>query len=228
MRISTISRICLLSLIALATACGGESRPGPLEHTIDEMFIAKVPLSQKQDVLQAQNEFAAAKMKRAEIDAEYGETATELSIAENEQEQAKLDEKSVEARKKAAEESADMNRVNTVAREMRAAKLATQAAEAKVKYVKARRKYLRQKLFQAEDEMYAAEAQFELEKARVAQANNIRPKGFEAGNFERQATERSKHAQRTKALLERERGEMEKARSEWQALKKEATSARGN
>ncbi|WP_428264251.1 hypothetical protein [Haliangium sp.] len=222
-----ILRMCLLSLLVLAPACGGESRPGPLQHTIDEMFIAKVPLPEKQGVLQAQQDYQEARMLQNQVQAEYNDSATELEVAKNEHEQAKLDQKSAESRQKAAEESGDMNRVNAVARDIRAAKLKADAAGKKVQYIEAHRVYLKKKLLQAEDEMYAKEARLELAKARVAKANNIRPKGFDLANFERQSEERAKYAQRTKALLQREKADADKLRKEWKALQQEAARARG-
>lgn len=223
----SVLRTCLFLLVLLPACGGGESRPGPLQYTLDDMYIAKVPLEEKQGVLQAQNDFAAAKMERATAEAEYSEAATELQVAKNELGQAELDEESAKSRKQAAEESGDMNRVNAAAQELRAAKLAREAAAKKVEYMKAQQTYLKKRLLQAEDEGYAKEARYELTKARLAQANNIRPKGFEMPNFQRQSEERSKHAQRSKALLQRDKAKADTLRREWQTLDREAQRARG-
>lgn len=220
--------VLVLFLFALVPACGGssESRPGPLAYHLDEMYIARIPLEEKQAILQAQNDHAAAKMARANAEAMYNESATDLEVARNERSQAELDEKSAESRKKAADESGDMNRINSASREVRVAKLSRQAADKKVAYMEARRAYLKQNLLQVEDAMYAQEARYELSKARLAQSKNIRPKGFDMANYETQSQERSRYAQRTAAELKREKDRAEALRREWQALVKEAERAR--
>jgi len=226
---SVFFRVSLLALITVASACGGggASRPGPLKFTIDDMFIARVPMEQKTGVLEAKNQYDLARMERASVEAEHSEATTDLQVAKNELAQAQLDEKSAKSRKKAADESADLNRMDAAAKEMRVAQLSRQAAAKKVDYMKARRELLKKKLLQAEDEAYAQEAKYELSKARVAKANNIRPKGFDPNNFERQSADRSKHAQRSKALIQREMQKAENLRREWQALVRDADRARG-
>ncbi len=217
----------MLTLVWTAVACGGgESRPGPLAHHFDDMYIAQIPLSEKQAVLSAQNEYAAARMGRQTSEAEYNESATELEVAKNERAQAELDKKSEESRRKAAEESGDMNRINAVGLKVRSAALAVQAADKKVAYVEARRSFLRKKLLQAEDEMYAAEAQYELAKARVAQSNDIRPREFVFASYQSQAQERSRQAQRSRAQLQRDQAALEQLRKAWQSSKQAADRAR--
>jgi hypothetical protein len=222
-------RISLLALLALAPACGGggASRPGPLKYTIEDMYLARVPMEEKAGVLEAKNEYDMALMERQSVEAEFSESGTDMQVAKNELAQAQLDEKSAQSRKKAADESADVTRMDAAARELRVAQLQRQAAAKKVEYMKARRDFLKKKLLQAEDESYAKEARHELTKARLAKANNIRPKGFDAANYERQAEERSKHAQRSKALIQRESSRSETLRREWQALVRDAERAKG-
>jgi hypothetical protein len=223
-------RVVLLATLAiLPAACGGggASRPGPLKHTIDEMYIARIPMDQKQPVLEAENEFNIARMEQNQVEVEFNESATELQVAKNELEQANLDEKSAQSRKKAADASADMNRVDAANRELNAAKLSRQAAAKKVEYVKAKRALFKKKLLQAEDETFAKQARHELAKARLAKANNIRPKGFDLPNYERQAQDRAKYAQRSKQLIQGDVQKAEGLRREWQALVRDAERAKG-
>ncbi|ACY16939.1 hypothetical protein [Haliangium ochraceum] len=216
----------LLTLSALLIACGGgETRPGPLKHTIDDMHIARISMDQKQGALEAQQGVAAARMEKSAAEAEYAESATELDVAKNDLAQAKLDEESAKKRAKAADESADMNRVDAASKELRAAQLRRQAAEKKVAYYQGLRKYLKKALLHHEDEVYAEEAKYELTKARLAKDNNIRPKGFEYANFERQAAERSKYAQRSQAQLRTDKSKVDTLRRDWQASAREAERA---
>jgi hypothetical protein len=225
----SVFRVSLLALITVASACGGgeASRPGPLKYTIDDMYLARVPMEQKTGVLEAKNQYDLARMERASVEAEHSEATTDLEVARNELTQAQLDEKSAQSRKKAADESADLNRMDAAAKDLRIAQLSRQAATKKVDYMKARRELLKKKLLVSEDESYAQEAKYELSKARVAKANNIRPKGFDANNFERQSAERSKHAQRSKALIAREQQKADNLRREWEGLVRESDRARG-
>lgn len=228
--LSAFRVILLATLAAIGTAaCGGgaASRPGPLKHTIDEMYIARIPMDQQQPVLEAQTEFQRARMEQNQVEVEYNESSTELSVAKNELERANLDEKSAASRKKAADSSADMNRVDAANRELNAAKLSRQAAAKKVDYIKAKRELYKKRLLQAEDETYAKQSRHELAKARLAKANNIRPKGFDLPNFERQAQDRAKYAQRSKQLIQGDVQKTEGLRREWQALVRDAERANG-
>lgn len=226
----SVFRVILLALLVTAPAAcggGGASRPGPLKHTIDEMYIARIPMDQKQPVLEAENQYNIARMEQNQVEAEYSESATELQVAQNELAQAKLDEKSAQSRKKAADASADMNRVDAANRELNAAKLSRQAAEKKVAYIKAKRGLSKKRLQQSEDETYAKQSRHELAKARLAKANNIRPKGFDLPNYERQAQDRAKYAQRSKQLIQGDVQKAESLRREWQALVRDADRAKG-
>lgn len=226
----SLFRVVLLAVIAIAPAAcggGGASRPGPLKHTIDEMYIASIPMEQQQPVLEAQTEFQRARMEQNQVEVEYNESATELQVAQNELAQANLDEKSAQSRKKAADSSADMNRVDAANRELNTTKLSRQAAAKKVEYIKAKRALSKKKMLQAEDETYAKQARHELAKARLAKANNIRPKGFDLPNFERQAQDRAKYAQRSKQLISGDVQKTENLRREWQALVRDADRAKG-
>jgi hypothetical protein len=227
--LSTFRVILLALVVTLPAACGGggAGRPGPLKHTIDEMYIARIPMDQKQPVLEAENEYNIARMEQNQVEADYSESATELQVAKNELAQASLDEKSAQSRKKAADTSADMNRVDAANRELNAAKLSRQAAAKKVDYVKAKRELSKKKMLQAEDETYSKQSRHELAKARLAKANNIRPKGFDLPNYERQSQDRAKQAQRSKQLIQGDVQKTENLRREWQALVRDADRAKG-
>ena len=209
---------CLASLCLLGCGGGGDAGPTPLKHHFDDMHIAAVEMGDKQPVMQTQNDYSIAKMEHAKADADYNESGTKLDVAKNERQQALLAEKSAKTEKKAADDSNDMNRVNSSAAEMRRAELARKAADEKVAYLEAQRKYLKKFVRYTEENMYAKEAKFELSKARVAKQKNIKPKGFELSVYERQYKDRSERAQRARAVADRERSKANEKKKKWQSL----------
>lgn len=220
-------RTSLICLLLAACGGGGDPGPGPLKHHFDDMHIAAIPLGDKNQVIQAQNDYSVAKMERAKAESDFAETNTQLVVAKNEREQSLLAEKSAASKKKAAEESADLTRINAATAEMRAAELSRKAADNKVTWVKAHREYLKKQLRYTEENMYAAEAKYELSKARLAQTKNIRPKGFAIADYERQYKNRSERAQRAKAVAQREKQKSDTKKKAWQQMNSAAQRAAG-
>jgi hypothetical protein len=215
---------CVLGLFVAAAACGGPSDvpPQPLSTHFDDMYIAQVPLEQKQAMIEAQNEYSVAKLEKAKAEADWNASATDIEVARNERQAALLDEKSALSRKKAADDSGDQNRVNTAAREVRAAELSRRASDVKVEWLNAHRTYLKRFVRYTEENTYAKEARFEMAKAKVARDNNIKPKGFDFAVYERQAAERSRRTQEAKVKADREKQTAETKRKAWEQQKREA------
>jgi hypothetical protein len=216
------------TLPLLAGSCGGkDTTPKPLRHQFDDMYIASVPIEEKQAVFQAQQEHAMARAEAAKAESDFNEAGVQLDVARNERKQALIEEESAKRRKKAADDSGDMNRINAALRELRAAELLRKAADEKVDYYVRQRAYLKENIRYTKEQMYAKEAAFELAEARVAQQHNIRPRGFDLKLYEEQAKERSRLAQRARAEADRERKNAETARKRWQTTQAEADRMRG-
>src|SRR5438874_1439433 len=128
---------CASIFLFALVACGGssDSPPGPLSRHFDDMYIAAIPLDQKQSVVQTQNDWSISKMEQAKADADLNETTTQLTIARNEQKQTHLQVDSAVSQKKAAEASADLNRINNAQKDMHNAEDTQKAAQARVKYL---------------------------------------------------------------------------------------------
>ncbi|HLU67777.1 MAG TPA: hypothetical protein VKZ63_15945 [Kofleriaceae bacterium] len=217
----------LLSVCLIACGGGGDPGPGPLKHHLDEQYIAAIPLEEKNAMLEAQNEYHRAKAAKMKAEADYNDAGTQLDIGKNEVKQAKLDRDSAQAKKKAAEESGDQNRINLAKRDERVASLQVTAAEKKVSALEARRTWLKKLLRYHEENTYAAEARYELAKANLAKAKNISPKGFAHQPFVEQQEDRSRRAQRAKLIADQERDKFMAKKKEWEAQKREADQARG-
>lgn len=219
----------LLSLIATASACGGggDEAPGPLKVHLDEAYIAQVPLDQKTAMLQAQNNYQRAKAENMKAEADYKEAGTQLDIAKNEKKQAELERQSAQRKKKDADDSGDQNRVNLAMRDVHVGDLAVQAADKKVKAAEAHRQYLKKWVRYTEENVYAAEARYELSKAKLAQSKNISPKGFKVKDYVDQETDRSHRAQRAKLISDRERDKWNQKQKDYLASQKQVDQARG-
>lgn len=227
---STRSPLWLALLVAAMAACGGSSgpkRPQPLSHHFDEYHIARVPIAERQDVFKAQNDYQIAKGEYMTAQTKLEDNATRTEVAKNELKQALLAEDSAKSKLKNAESTGDMNRVNTAKADQRAAEMARRAADQKLAAVKAEKKWLQKYILYAEEQMYAQEAKFELAKAQVAQQKNIRPKGFAMPPYKEQYDQRSREAQRSKALADQEKAKYLAEKKKYDAMKAEAQRAGG-
>jgi hypothetical protein len=81
-----------------------------------------------------------------------------------------------------------------------------------VKYFESYRAYVKRQSVYTAENMYWREAQFEVSKSKLAQANSIAPKDVKYDWYPTQESERSKRAQtaRTKAESERTRAQAER------------------
>jgi hypothetical protein len=220
-----------LTALALAVlfACGGggPSRPGPLSALIDEVHIARVPPDQRPAVSQSQNDYQLARSEQLSADTELKETDTAVKLAQGEVDQAAIAEKNAKLKQKDADSSADLNRKNTAAGEVRTAQLGRRAADAKLSYVKAKRAYVWRWFLFTEHDTYAKQAKWELEKAKIAKSNSIQPAGFSYDKFESQYKSRSEAAQRARSAAEKEKGKMNEKHSAWKTAEQEYNNARG-
>jgi hypothetical protein len=210
-------------------ACGGsqDSPPKPLSRHFDDMYIAAIPMADKQVVIKTQNDWSIAKMEKAKADADWNEAGVLLDVAKNEREATRLDEKSAKSRKDAADKSADQNRVNQSMKELRGTEVARRAADERVKYLEAYRAWLKVLVRYTEHQMYWREAQFELAKAKLARDKNIQPAEFRFDDYVKQESDRSKKAQDGRAKSERARSKATESRTRWLALQNEADKQLG-
>jgi hypothetical protein len=223
-------RLILITMM-IATACGGggggASGPSPLKHVIDEVSIARVPSEGKPQVFAAQQEWDVAKSDKATADTNVTEVGTEISVAQDEAKQAGLAENSAKTKQKAAAGSGDVNRQNVAANDVRAAGLGEDTAAAKVAYLMAKRDYLKKVARAADFNVLAKQAKFELEKAKVAKANNIQPVGFVFDDFDVQFKDRTEAATKAKADADSEKQRAESKKADWKQKEKDWYAAKG-
>lgn len=198
-------------------ACGGssDSPPGPLAHHYDDMYIAAIPLDQRANQTQTQQDWSVAKMENAKAEADFNETTSQLQIARNDQKAAHLQVDSAMSQKKSAEASNDTNRINNAQRDLHTAEEGEKAAIARVKYLEAYRAYMQRYSRYTAENMYWREAQFEQSKAQIGKQNNIAPKGITYDWFPKQIEERQRRTQKAKDGAEGGKQKAAVARESW-------------
>jgi hypothetical protein len=213
----------LVCFVAVA-ACGGssDSPPGPLSRHFDDMYIAAIPLDQKQSVVQTQNDWSIAKMEQAKADADLNETKTQLTISRNELKQTHLQIDSAMSQKKSAEASADLNKINNAQKELQ------KAAQARVKYLEAYANYMNRYLRYTQENTYWRESQYEAAKAKLAQGNNIAPKNVTYSDFPSQLEQRQKRTQSAKERAEKDKAHVVQIREDWTKQQHDADLASGH
>lgn len=215
-------------LLALVTSCGGSSKAAkPLQHHLDDVHIARVPVSAKQDVVRAQNDHSVARMEHSKAQSDLDDIDTTLRVAKNEREQALLSESSARSEKDAADRSNDMNRINRAARQLRTVELERRAADEKVAYLELRQDFLKTYVRYTGEDVFAKEARYEYAKARVAREHGIQPQGFEYDAYKQQAEVRAQRAMEAKAVADQAEYTAAEQREAWQNLVREAQRMRG-
>jgi hypothetical protein len=218
-----------VTMVLVASACGGSSDgpPGPLNKHIDDMHIARIPLDQQGTVVEAMNKWSISKMEAANAEAQVQEADSQLHQARNDHKASKLAIDSAIAAKKSAEQSSDMNRINTAQNDLRNAEASEKAAKERVKYFEAYQRYLKKYHRYTQENMFWREAQYEAAKAQIAKSNSIQPKGINLADFPAQAEQRGKRTEGAKGKAEGEKQKAVGARQSWLSQQGTADKATG-
>lgn len=219
-----------LVICVVLAACGGssDSPPGPLSKHFDDMYIARIPLDQKQSVVQTNNDFSVAKMEAATAEAQFQESDTQLHQAINDSKAAHLQVDSAVSAKKMADQSADMNRINQAVKDLRTAEDLDKAAAARVKYLQDYRNYLKVYWRYTQENQYWREAQFEAAKGQIAKANNIAPKGVNYDDYPKQVDARGKRTESAKQKAQKSKERVMATRDNWLKLQHTADTESGH
>ena len=218
--------ICLGFVLA---ACGGSSDtpPGPLAKHFDDMYIARIPLDQKQSVVTTNNDYSVAKMETATAQAQFEETDSQLHQARNDEKAAKLQVDSAVSAKKSADASADQNRVNQAVKDLHTAEDMDKAAQARVKYLEDYRNYMKIYWRYTQENQYWREAQFEAAKAQIAKQNNIAPKGVSYDDYPKQVDARGKRTESAKERAQKSKERVMSTREAWLKIQHQADTESG-
>ena len=186
------------------------------------MYIARIPLEQKQAVVTTNNDYSVAKMEAATAEAQFQESDAQLHQAINDGKAAKPQVDSAVSAKKMADQSADQNRINQAVKDLHAAEDLDKAAQARVKYLQDYRNYLKVYWRYTQENQYWREAQFEAAKAQIAKANNIAPKGVSYDDYPKQVESRGKRVQSAKDRAEKAKQHVLATREAWMKIQHQA------
>lgn len=215
--------ICAVMFGVSLSACGGG-----LKYHIDDATLAGVPAAEQQGVLAAKGEVDQATTESANARAAVGVDDRDVSVAESEYGQAKLEVDKAEAEAKLAEQSKDLNRTQAATAQVKTARLGKQAADAKVDWLKQRRKANRATLEAAERHLLVAQAHLEQEKARLAQQKGIRPsQDFSVLNFDQQVLTAQGKWDQARVEADRQRLSATQAEAKYNSISAQYGQARG-
>jgi hypothetical protein len=213
----------MIAAVLLAGACGGGSK-----YTIDDNVLAQVPLQEKQAMMAAQQERSIAGEQLLKAKADVAQADRERDIAENEYKASKLTVGSAELTKKSAEATGDVNRKAAAEHDLHVAELGKRAADAKLEWAKKRGDWLSAERVAAERQVKAADAKYELEKAKLASAKGIRPSNdFNVANFEIESLGQSKSHAEAKLEADKMKVEVDTLERTYRERNEEWASARG-
>jgi hypothetical protein len=218
-------------LVVVCAACGGsadEKPPVPLQNHFDDMYIAQVPLDQKQDVVKAQNDWSIAKMEQAKAEADYNDSAASLEVAKNDAKSAHTTLDSAMTMKNNATKSGDLNKTNDATRTEKVAEDQAKAADEHVHYFERYRNYLGALWRFTQETMYWREAQYELAKSSVAQHAGKAIANVNYNNFPAQESERNRRAAHWKDKSEAAKQDAHAARDHWLDMQKTADVEAGH
>ncbi|CAN5729744.1 hypothetical protein BH11MYX2_BH11MYX2_28900 [soil metagenome] len=223
-----LSKFFAVSLLTLATACGGggDSAPGPLSHHFDDMFVADVGMDQKTQMLQAQNDWSLAKAENAKAEADMHAADSQIGNAKNDVKAAQLQVDSANNDKKTADATRDNNNINAATAKQHGAQSAKKAAEAHLHYLEAYQGWLKHQLRYTQENMYWREAQYELAKSTLAQKSNKSPRDQQYDWYPKQEQERNSRAQSAKGKVDGAKSGAKSKRDEW--LSAQATADKEN
>lgn len=218
-----------MCLFGLVIACGSsDNPPGPLANHFQDMYIAALPLDQKQNIVQAQQNWNVSQMENANADAQVKECESQVHQARNDQKAAALAVDSANSNKKSADASNDMNRINTATKDLATAKDVQKASDTRVKYLETYLSYLRRYQRYTQENMYYREAEYENAKAKLAQTNNIAPKGVDYPSFPKQLDDRRNRTEGAKSKAESAKSSVNDVRNNWIHLQETADKENGH
>jgi outer membrane protein TolC len=208
-------REMLVSVVLVAAVgCGG----GGAKYHVNDNSLATASVQEKQGVLAAQQEKEVAKTEQQKAEADLKNIDNELSVAENDYKAAKLQLDTAKLNLKTAESAGDVNRKNQATHDVRVQELGVKAADAKVDWLSKKRKWIKAQRDAAEEHYAAADARYELEKAKLAQQKGIKPSDdFNVMNFETDNLKKQQKYSEARMDADKMQADVDRLERDWHA-----------
>lgn len=175
---------CLLLFTVGALSCGGA------KYQVNDAVLSDLPLQDKQRMLAVQGEVNQAAEEKNKAKSDVALDDRDISVAQAEHSQARLEVDKLEAELRLAERGQDLNRIRPAKARMDALNDRKTLGQVKLDWLQRRRDYHRTLVDVADLHGTAAERRYELEKARLVQATGKLPsKNFNIAQFETQAAQ---------------------------------------
>ena len=199
----------LLGLLCL-TACSSG-----LRYSVDDDALANVSAQERKPVLEAQDDIKKARAEQQFAEADGKQIDASASAAEKEQQQAELDCETTAQAQRQAELSHDIRNMNRANRAKEAALAKRKACQVKLDWMHKRQKAARLVKLAADKHVVAAQARYEVEKARLAQQKGIKSGDIDVPRFEAQNQEAQNEWQSARNDADRALSEANDLEKEW-------------
>lgn len=226
----TKHRFAWVVMLVAAAACGGPSgaaRPKPLQYHFKEPYLGQVPEADKAEMRTAKAAYERARQENRKAESDLANSKRAVEAAEAEASRARGRKDAADGAHSAAEESKNWNQTNLAKRDQRVAEVTVRAADQKVAMVKARRRWLEQHVKFTRENVFAAEASYELAKAKVARAHDIAPPDFAYQAYVDQYELRRRKAEKLKGPADSEKDTWLAERKDYEAKRRDEAEARG-
>lgn len=162
---------------------------GPRYH-VNDAVLSDLPVQDKERMLAVQGEINQAAEEKNKAQADVAMDDRDISVAEAESAQSRLESGKLEAELRLAERGQDLNRIQPAKANFTAVNSAKNTSAAKLRWLEQRRDYHRILIEVAQLHGTAAERRYELEKARLAKSTGKLPsQNFDVAQFEGQAAQ---------------------------------------
>jgi hypothetical protein len=198
-----------------------------LQYTVDDQTIAGVSLQERAGVLDAQNEVNQAKLEQQKRQSELKQTTALASQSDSECANAEKASSDAVVAQKKAEQGGDMEAINTANRNKEVTEAGAAAADAKRDYLQKKQRALEAAVRADDKHVLAAQARYELEKAKVVQAKQAGGQGFELARFEAQYQEFQNDYQSAKNDADLKMTDANEAERAWKEADKKWQEMRG-
>jgi DNA replication protein DnaC len=191
-----------LLALTLVSSCAGP------KYQVNDVVLSDLPMQDKQRMLAVQSEMNQATEEKNKAQSDVAIDDRDISVAEVESAQSRLEAEKLEAELHLAERSQDLNRIRPAKAAFSAKDSAKSLSAAKLNWLTRRRDWHRAQIEVAQLHGTAAERRYELEKARLAQSTGKLPsKNFNVAQFEGQASEAQQKYEQALTAANRQQAE---------------------